>query len=47
LPEDLAPLLDELFEPDFEPPFDAPPDFFAALAMLVVLERPSDSGASR
>jgi hypothetical protein len=46
LAEDLAPLFDELFEPDFEPPFD-PPDFFAAVAMLLVLERPSDSGAWR
>jgi hypothetical protein len=39
LAEDLEPPLDELFEPDFEPPF-APPDFFAAVAMLVVLKAP-------
>jgi hypothetical protein len=37
LAEDLEPPFDEPFEPDLEPPF-APPDFFAAVAMLVVLE---------
>jgi hypothetical protein len=42
LADDLE-LLFELLEL-FEPPFD-PPDFFAAVAMLMVLERSSDSGA--